>query len=331
MLIDVFFEFNDVCGAGLLITFVFLCVTTACKPYCTEGLSNLNSLTMVAQFITLYGGLVLIVEDFIQQQLMAANQADTTGQESSIIYFLVYTCNGAVIVFPVLQMLFQTSPAKYAEDTLNTLKKCFSHEKKHQVVEQDKEKDEHCQTSALSNETGPHKDEPTLLLQQPQQQDEILERSVQYLPGSGSGSAVIILKDQEEERRSSISQKTASGKETWDAARTMGQNQDLSSHEPGKLLAAWAQLCWPFEEDRISGQSQLPLHQPAIGAATLTSDDEEVTGNDTDNKKDQLIESLEPESKELVEVSMAAKAPERIRETVWGVHGQLFQEIRPTW
>lgn len=51
--------------AGLLVTFVFLALNAAYKSFCTEGLSRLHSLTLVAQFITLYGGLVLIVEDYL--------------------------------------------------------------------------------------------------------------------------------------------------------------------------------------------------------------------------------------------------------------------------
>ena len=108
---------------GLLITFLFLALTSACKPFCTEGLSRLHALTLVAQFISLYGGLVLIVEDYIKQQLAAANQSDNTNDKTAIIYALVYLCNGAVVAWPAIQFLLLKSPAEYAESIRSYIKK----------------------------------------------------------------------------------------------------------------------------------------------------------------------------------------------------------------
>ena len=104
------------CAAGLIITFVFLAITSSCAPFCTAGLSNLHSLTLVAQFITLYGGLVLIVEDYILQALQAAGEADTTSSQTFIIYWLVYICNLAVICWPIIQFLLMTRKADYRKN-----------------------------------------------------------------------------------------------------------------------------------------------------------------------------------------------------------------------
>jgi hypothetical protein len=106
----------------LLITFIFLALTSACKPFCTEGLSRLHALTLVAQFITLYGGLVLIVEDYIKQQLAAANQSDGGSSKLVIIYGLVYLCNGAVVGWPAIQLVLLNSPADIAAEAQSKVK-----------------------------------------------------------------------------------------------------------------------------------------------------------------------------------------------------------------
>jgi hypothetical protein len=106
----------------LLITFIFLALTAACKPFCTEGLSRLHALTLVAQFITLYGGLVLIVEDYIKQQLAAANQSDGGSSKLVIIYGLVYLCNGAVVGWPAIQLVLLNSPADIAAEVQSKVK-----------------------------------------------------------------------------------------------------------------------------------------------------------------------------------------------------------------
>jgi hypothetical protein len=102
--------------AGLLITFVFLALNSSCKPFCTVGLSHLHSLTMVAQFITLFAGLVIIMENSIRQELIAAGEADTTAEKVSFITYLVYLFNGAVVVWPALDSFMQSEPYETLEE-----------------------------------------------------------------------------------------------------------------------------------------------------------------------------------------------------------------------
>ena len=111
---------------GLLITFFFLALTSACKPFCTEGLSRLHALTLIAQFISLFGGLVLIVEDYISAQLVAANENDNTSNTTSIIYALVYLCNGSVVGWPIIQLLLLKSPLEIVEIIRAKIKKLAS-------------------------------------------------------------------------------------------------------------------------------------------------------------------------------------------------------------
>ncbi len=112
-------KLHHVLVAGLLITFVFLALNSTCKPFCTVGLSHLHSLTMVAQFITLFAGLVIIVEKYIRQTLIAAGEEDTTVEKISIVTYLVYLLNGAVMVWPALDGFMQADPSETLTEFTN--------------------------------------------------------------------------------------------------------------------------------------------------------------------------------------------------------------------
>ena len=86
------------------------------------GLSRLHALTLVAQFITLYGGPVLIVKDYIKQQLAAANQRDSSSGKLVIIYALVYLCNCSVVCWPAVQVVLLNSPAEVAAEVQSKVK-----------------------------------------------------------------------------------------------------------------------------------------------------------------------------------------------------------------
>ena len=119
---------------GLAITFFFLALNAACKPFCTEGLSRLSALTLIAQFITLYGGVVLIVEDFVKKERIASNEEDNTAGTLSIIYGLVYISNAAVCGWPGIQFLLVTDPIQY---TLSAVKRFGSRTETKQENEKD--------------------------------------------------------------------------------------------------------------------------------------------------------------------------------------------------
>jgi hypothetical protein len=74
---------------------------------------------MVAQFITLFAGLVFILENYIRQALVTAGEVDTTSEKVSFITYLVYLFNGAVVVWPALDSFMQANPAEHLEQFKN--------------------------------------------------------------------------------------------------------------------------------------------------------------------------------------------------------------------
>ncbi len=88
---------------GILITFIFLSLITALRPYCTVGLSNLQSCALMAQFITLFGGILLIIDKYISEE--AQNAGETTSQvQQKLVAYAIYAANLSVMMWPVLQM-----------------------------------------------------------------------------------------------------------------------------------------------------------------------------------------------------------------------------------
>ena len=97
---------------------MFLALNAACKPFCTEGLSRLNALTLTTQFVTLYGGIVLIVEDFIQKERSASNEPDNTSRIVSAIYGVVYISNAAVCAWPVVQIFLVFDSVQFVQSAM---------------------------------------------------------------------------------------------------------------------------------------------------------------------------------------------------------------------
>ena len=62
------------------------------------------------------------------QQLQAANQSGDTSDKTTIIYFLMYICNVAVIGWPIIQYLLVKSPGEYIEK-IQTAFKTFMYPK----------------------------------------------------------------------------------------------------------------------------------------------------------------------------------------------------------
>ena len=44
-------------ATGALITFLFLLLNLTCRPFCTPGFNNLQSFSLISQFLTLFCGI----------------------------------------------------------------------------------------------------------------------------------------------------------------------------------------------------------------------------------------------------------------------------------
>jgi hypothetical protein len=89
----------------MIITFSFLVLYTVFQPFCTPGLSKTMSFTLIAQFISLYAGICLVVEAYKQKDLINAGQDDTTSPVSGVFGTLIVGINLALFLWPFIMVL----------------------------------------------------------------------------------------------------------------------------------------------------------------------------------------------------------------------------------
>jgi hypothetical protein len=89
----------------MLFTFIFLGLNTVLQPFCTLALSRLQSCTLLAQIISLFGGLMLILQKFIDDQARTAGIYGSDSLQPAFFDGLIYLINGVVICWPALQIM----------------------------------------------------------------------------------------------------------------------------------------------------------------------------------------------------------------------------------
>ena len=89
-------------GAGLIISLIFLVLTMAYRPYCTDGLNQLQICSLVANVFTLFVGIMLIISSELEDASIRAGE-EFDARERDIISALVFIVNILVIGFPIVQ------------------------------------------------------------------------------------------------------------------------------------------------------------------------------------------------------------------------------------
>ena len=108
--------------SGMLITFSFLILYTALQPYCTPGLSKTQACALIAQFISLFSGICLIVESYEQKDEISAGQGDTTGQATEIFGVLIMGINLVIMAWPSIMFFTSGEFSEKYEAILDKLK-----------------------------------------------------------------------------------------------------------------------------------------------------------------------------------------------------------------
>lgn len=100
-------------AAGAMITFIFLLLNMTFQPFCTTSLNSLQSFSMVAQFLTLFAGILLAMTEKQEQEVAAATPSSRT--DRSIVSFLIILINCTTLVFPVVRLVFNGGLVDYYE------------------------------------------------------------------------------------------------------------------------------------------------------------------------------------------------------------------------
>ncbi len=108
-------------SSGAMITFSFLILALSYRPFCTSTLNSLNSMTLVAQFCTLFVGLMIALLDANPAQGEAEDRRDR-----AIITVMVMLINGATLVWPILIKILSGTLAGYLRQFLGFYQGCCS-------------------------------------------------------------------------------------------------------------------------------------------------------------------------------------------------------------
>jgi hypothetical protein len=110
----------------MIITFTFLVLYTAVQPYCTPGLSKTQACSLIAQFVTLFAGMCLVVEFYIQKDLISAGEVDITNQSSEVFGSFIIGINLLVASWPTI-MLLMSDDFEFYLGIISRLLKNFFH------------------------------------------------------------------------------------------------------------------------------------------------------------------------------------------------------------
>jgi hypothetical protein len=88
-------------AVGALITFVFLIMNLSMRPYCTDGLNNLQTFSLISQFLTLFCGILIGYVEEMAKSGAGTDSADKS--DASVMGAIIVMVNGSTIVFPILR------------------------------------------------------------------------------------------------------------------------------------------------------------------------------------------------------------------------------------
>jgi hypothetical protein len=99
-------------SVGAMITFVFLLLGLFWRPFCSSTLNNLNSGTLIAQFCTLYAGIMIAFLD-----AMTGQGGGDDSLDRAIMSFMVVAVNGVALCWPFIHKVLSGKFAEYYEMT----------------------------------------------------------------------------------------------------------------------------------------------------------------------------------------------------------------------
>ena len=93
-------------NAGMLITFFFLGMYMTMQPYCTRGLSDVQNIALVAQFITQFAMMCAFILDAIKRDDLASGNPDSTVTRQLLVQIMIWIVNAAVILRLIYVLFF---------------------------------------------------------------------------------------------------------------------------------------------------------------------------------------------------------------------------------
>jgi hypothetical protein len=109
-------------SAGAMITFFFLLLGLFWRPFCSSTLNSLNNGTLIAQFLTLFVGIMIALLDAIP----GGTSRGDDSIDRAIMSFMVVAVNGVALAWPFIHKVASGKLADYYDMTMNVYTWCCS-------------------------------------------------------------------------------------------------------------------------------------------------------------------------------------------------------------
>ena len=93
--------------SAFLITFFFFILTAVYRPFCTDDLNNLQLSSLLVQALTLFAGILLSIEEFVDREARLSGTSDREPQNRRhriLIEFFVFIINLFTLGWPLLHL-----------------------------------------------------------------------------------------------------------------------------------------------------------------------------------------------------------------------------------
>jgi hypothetical protein len=108
-------------SAGAMVTFFFLLIGLFWKPFCSSNLNNLSSGTLIAEYCTLFVGIMIVLLD-----AMPAGGGGDDSLDRSIMSFVVVAVHGVALGWPFVHKVLSGKLAYYYEMNMDVHHWCCS-------------------------------------------------------------------------------------------------------------------------------------------------------------------------------------------------------------
>ena len=108
-------------SVGVMVTFFFLLIGLFWRPFCSSNLNNLSSGTLIAEFCTLFVGIMIVLLD-----AMPAQGGGDDSLDRSIMSFMVVAVHGVALGWPFVHKVLSGKLAYYYQMNMDVYHWCCS-------------------------------------------------------------------------------------------------------------------------------------------------------------------------------------------------------------
>ena len=105
-------------ATGAMITFVFLVLNLKIRPFCSDNLNAVQTFSLVAQFLTLFSGILIGYLEEMEAGKNAKSSDQGDQNDTGVLGSMIVVINCATLVWPILRKIMVGKVEEYMEKLL---------------------------------------------------------------------------------------------------------------------------------------------------------------------------------------------------------------------